>query len=99
VTCDRSTAGVFAQFSYAFHLTGTIEVVQKISKEGDSRLHWALRSRYLQAIMLLAQIEEINQNNCENETALDLAIQTNQIEAIMLLFRLGAHCGKSKLGQ
>jgi len=51
------------------------ERVRRESKEGETRLHFAVRSANPLAVLTLAQIEDVEHANCDGQTPLDLAEQ------------------------
>jgi len=70
-------------------LFSEFERVKAERKEGDSRLHFAVRCKHPLAVLTLAQTENIEQKNCEGQTALQLALHNGETELSRLL-RLGA---------
>jgi len=80
---DEEDQGTFGDLFTEF------ERVRVMSKEGDSRLHFAVRCGHPLAVLTLAQTEHVEERNCEGQTALQLALQGGETELSRLL-RLGA---------
>jgi ankyrin repeat protein len=76
---DEEDVSAFKELFFEF------EKVQAMSKEGDSKLHFAVRYGHPLAVLTLAQTEDLEQNNCEGQTALQLALQHGESEVSRLL--------------
>ncbi|NGX58970.1 MAG: hypothetical protein KR126chlam3_00112 [Chlamydiae bacterium] len=66
------------------------KTLQKSAERGETRLHFAVRSKNSLAVLVCSTLDDVDEFNNENMTPLHLAVRNGEIEAIIHLLNAGA---------